>query len=453
MRNTNFRVDQIDGVGHTIKICSTPAPGHVNPMLTVARHLRAAGHNVIFNTGEVFRKQVESAGLQFVPLQGFANFDYRHLDDAFPERKNFKPGPDQLAHDFKFGFGRPIPDQYHVIRRLMNQTRVDLILADLTFMGTFPLLLGATDVRPPVISCGISVVFLSSEDVSPFGAPGPGKPDCERNRQDNLQFQTMFKSVQDDMNAVLQICGAEPMSEFFLDSWYTLPDRFLQFTAGEFEYPRRNIPLTMQFAGPMLPQIRSNFQKPDWWSDLDGPRPVVLVTQGTVANEDLSQLVEPALTGLDGEKALVVVATGDRDADTISIPIPANARIAQFIPFSEIFPKVDVFVTNGGYGAVQQALSAGVPIVVGGTTEDKPFVAARVAWSGAGINLAVDRPSAGQVRDAVRTVLRDSSYRSHARRLQAKLTQYNSLRAVTETVASLLASDDIHNRRLFRYLS
>ena len=447
MRNTNFKADLIDGVGHTILICSTPAPGHVNPMLTVARHLLAAGHSVIFNTGEVFRKQVESAGLRFVPLEGGANFDYRRLEDAFPERKNFKPGPEQLAHDLKAAMVRTIPDQHQVIRRLMDETRIDLILTDLTFMGTFPLLLGASDVRPPVISCGISVVFLSSEDVSPFAAPGPGKPDCERNRQDNLQFQSMFKSVQNEMNAVLQMCGAEPAREFLMDSWYTLPDRFLQFTAQEFEYPRRDMPRTIRFVGPMLPQITSSFQKPDWWSELDEPRPVVLVTQGTIANEDLSQLIEPTLTGLDNENALVVAATG-RDAGSITIPIPANARVEQFIPFSEILPKVDVFVTNGGYGAVQQALNAGVPIVVAGTTEDKPYVAARVAWSGAGINLGTDRPTAHQVRDAVRTVLRDSSYRRHARRLQEKLTQYDSLRAVTEAVTSLLAIGEIHTQRL-----
>jgi UDP:flavonoid glycosyltransferase YjiC (YdhE family) len=171
---------------------------------------------------------------------------------------------------------------------------------------------------------------------------------------------------------------------------------------------------------------------------------VVLVTQGTVANEDLSQLIEPALMGLDGEKALVVVTTG-RDPGTISIPIPGNARVEQFIPFSDIFPKVDVFVTNGGYGGVQQALSAGVPMVLAGTTEDKPFVAARDAGSGAGINLSTDRPSASEVRDAVIAVLRDSSFRSHARKLQAKFTKYDSLRAVTETVASLLGSGDIYN--------
>jgi len=446
MRSTNFQTNQGDGATHTILICSTPAPGHVNPMLTVARHLHRAGYRVIFNTGEVFRTQIESENLRFVSLEGLANFDYRRLDDAIPGRRNFKPGPDQMAHDLKFGFGRPIPDQYKVIRRLMQETHIDLILADLAFMGTFPLLLGAVDVRPPIIAYGVCPMLLSSEDVSPFAAPGCGIPNRESNRQANLQFQAMFESVQDDMNAMLQMCGAEPMPQFFLDCWYTLPDRFLQFTAEDFEYPRRDMPLNILFAGSMLPPVTRHFQEPHWWSDLDGPRPVVLVTQGTVANEDLSQLIEPALTGLDGEKALVVVATGGRDASAISVPISANARVEQFIPFSEIFPKVDVFVTSGGCGAVQQALSAGVPIVAAGTTEDKPFVAARVAWSGVGINLGTDRPTARQVRNAVRAVLRDSSYRSHARRLHAKFTQYDSLRAVTDTAASLLASGAIRGR-------
>jgi MGT family glycosyltransferase len=415
-------------------------------MLAIARHLRGAGHHVIFNTGEVFRTQIESAGLQFVALEGLANFDYRRLHDAFPERNNFEPGPDRVAHDFKLAFGRTIPDQYRVIRRLLHQSSIDLILVDLTFMGAFPLVLGADDVRPPVIGCGVCPMLLSSEDVSPFHAPGPGTPDCEGNRQANLQFQMMFQHVQDDMNATLKVCGAEPMPDFFVDCWYKLPDRFLQFTAEDFEYPRRDMPLTILFAGPMLPPANRDFQKPAWWSDLDSQRPVVLVTQGTVANEDLSQLIEPALTGLDGVRALVVAATGRRDAGAISIPIPANARVEQFIPFSEIFPRVDVFVTNGGYGAVQQALSRGVPIVVAGISEDKSFVAARVAWSGAGINLGTDRPTAGQVRDAVRTVLHDSSYRSRARRLQARFAQYNSLRTVTETAATLLTRGAIRGR-------
>jgi len=57
--------------------------------------------------------------------------------------------------------------------------------------------------------------------------------------------------------------------------------------------------------------------------------------------------------------------------------------------------------------------------VVAGNTEDKPEVAARVAWTGAGIDLRTGAPTAGAVRAAVRDVLNDGSYLSAARTLEA----------------------------------
>ena len=59
----------------SILFAVTPAPGHVNPMLTIARYLRDRGHSIIFNTAEVFHRQIEDANLRFVPFSGFANFD------------------------------------------------------------------------------------------------------------------------------------------------------------------------------------------------------------------------------------------------------------------------------------------------------------------------------------------------------------------------------------------
>lgn len=83
----------------------------------------------------------------------------------------------------------------------------------------------------------------------------------------------------------------------------------------------------------------------------------------------------------------------------------------------KMLPLVDVVVSNGGYGGVQQALAHGIPLVVAGRTEDKVEVTARVGWSGAGIDLRTHRPSPDAVRDAVRTVLADRAYSARARRL------------------------------------
>ena len=109
------------------------------------------------------------------------------------------------------------------------------------------------------------------------------------------------------------------------------------------------------------------------------------------------------INALGGEEVIVVVTTGGRDISQLNVPLPTNTYVAEHIPHDQLLPKVDVMVTNGGYGAVQRALSAGVPLVVAGNTEDKPEVAARVTWSGAGINLRTGTPTATAVRTAVRT--------------------------------------------------
>lgn len=60
-------------------------------------------------------------------------------------------------------------------------------------------------------------------------------------------------------------------------------------------------------------------------------------------------------------------------------------------------------------------LAAGVPLVIAGGAIDKPEIARRVAWAGAGIYLKTGRPSPAQVRDAVARILGDPAYRRRAR--------------------------------------
>jgi UDP:flavonoid glycosyltransferase YjiC (YdhE family) len=158
-----------------------------------------------------------------------------------------------------------------------------------------------------------------------------------------------------------------------------------------------------------------------------------------VANDDLGQLVGPTLTALADEALTVIASTGGRPVETIPVALPANARAATFLPFDRLLPKVSVMVTNGGYGAVNHALSLGVPLVVAGDSEEKPEIAARVAWTGAGINLRTGRPSAMQIREAVRAVLTKPQYRQRAQALRAAFASHNALDEIAELVEGLAA--------------
>jgi UDP:flavonoid glycosyltransferase YjiC (YdhE family) len=135
----------------------------------------------------------------------------------------------------------------------------------------------------------------------------------------------------------------------------------------------------------------------------------------------------------------VIAATGRSDNNTLDVP--KNARVASFIPFDRILPKADVLVTNGGYGAVNHAFSLGVPIVVAGETEDKDMVAARVGWTGAGINLKTRFASAEQIRNAVRAVMSNEQYRQEAQRLRASFARHSALDELARTVSAMLTQD------------
>ncbi len=196
-------------------------------------------------------------------------------------------------------------------------------------------------------------------------------------------------------------------------------------------YPANSI----RFVGTP-PIIPNQVPLPPWADELDGTRKVVLVSQGTVANHDFNLLVTPALAALADEPDLLVVVTaGGRPVEASPGPIPANARLANYLPFEWILPKADVFVTNGGYGSVNQAMSFGVPLVSAGLTEDKADVNARVAWSGVGIDLKTNTPTPQMLRDAVRRVLDTQSYRARASLMAQEFARIDTRAEILRIVA------------------
>jgi UDP:flavonoid glycosyltransferase YjiC (YdhE family) len=217
-------------------------------------------------------------------------------------------------------------------------------------------------------------------------------------------------------------------------------DLYLQPSVPGIEYPRSDLPAQVHFIGMLLAEAPRDWSPPPWWSELDGSTAVVHVTQGTIANTR-PELLAPALAGLADEDVLVVVSTGGRPVEQLGLgALPANARIGSFLSYPELLPRTAAMVTNGGYGGVQTALSHGVPLAVAGTTEDKPEVAARVAWSGAGINLKTSAPAPQQVLRGVRTLLDDPRYRTRALALQAEYASYDAVALGVELIERLTAT-------------
>jgi UDP:flavonoid glycosyltransferase YjiC (YdhE family) len=220
-------------------------------------------------------------------------------------------------------------------------------------------------------------------------------------------------------------------------NWLAWADAVVQFTVPSFEYPRSDAPASLHFIGP-LSATGSQAPRPDWWGDLDGARPVIHVTQGTFANKDYAQVIAPTLEALAGEDVLVTVATGGRPLDTLPA-LPANARAAEYLPYDELLPRTDVFVTNGGYGGIQYALRYGLPIVATGGKEDKPEVGARVAWSGVGRRIRTERPTPSALRRDILAVLNQPRYQQASRRVAAEMAAAPGFTGLADIVDRLVA--------------
>ncbi|MCU0493554.1 MAG: hypothetical protein MUD01_18360 [Chloroflexaceae bacterium] len=412
-------------------ICTVPATGHVNPGLPIASALVQRGHTVWWYTGRQFQAAIEATGARFTPLRSVIDPADQPMEARFPERAKLA-GLAGFKYDLKHLFLDDAPGQVADLRRILRAFPADLILGDTGFIGMA--LLHELD-HVHFATYGITALTLGSRDTAPFGTglpPSATPLGRLRNRMLATLFeQVIFRDVKAHARDIRKRLGLPEASSSVLEGTLS-PYLYLQSSTPAFEYPRSDVPPQVHFIGPLLPATPPDWTPPPWWPNLQAGRPVVLVNQGTVANR-LDDLIRPTMQALANREVLVVATTGGAPVEALG-QLPANARVAPFIPFGALLPHVDMMVTNGGYGGVQFALAHGVPLIVAGTTEEKPEIAARVAWSGAGINLKTKTPTPEQLRNAVQELMTNGRYRQAAARIQADYARHNA----PEEAATLL---------------
>jgi UDP:flavonoid glycosyltransferase YjiC (YdhE family) len=405
----------------SVLIASVPIHGHVAPLLPIARHFVARGDRVTFLTGARFADAVTATGAEHLALPEGADFDDRTVTTRFPEREGLSPVK-AIAFDFEHIFVRPGEHQFAALVEAVRDRDAEVVVCDPLFTGAVLLVDRPRAERVPVVVAGLVPLNFPGPDLAPFGMgiePRGGLIGRIRNAVLRAASGKVFRPVLTAADEVAQRVNGRPLSGPVLD-WLPRADAVAQLTVPAFEYPRPDAPDSLVFTGPIAGSAAHTHPLPDWWSDLDGSRPVVHVTQGTIANDDLTELILPTIRGLADSDVTVVVSTGGVPVETLGT-LPANVRAAEFLPYDELFACTDVFVTNGGYGGVQFSLSHGVPLVVAPGKEDKVEVAARVSWSGTGINLRRERPTPAAVRSAVESVLTTASYRTAARGIAADI--------------------------------
>jgi UDP:flavonoid glycosyltransferase YjiC (YdhE family) len=178
---------------------------------------------------------------------------------------------------------------------------------------------------------------------------------------------------------------------------------------------------------------------PAWVEGLDRRRPLVYVTLGSTAHADLFRQLLRIFQTVD---VTVLLTTGGQ----ITLPaaeIPANVRVAKYLPGERMMALADVVIHHGGAGTVYQTIAAGKPSIAIATHFEQEIIAALLEEYGAGVFLTMPEVMARPqtLTSALQRVLRDPApYTASLKRLQDDLKRYDGVRAAADGIEAFLAA-------------
>ena len=388
----------------TVLAYTSPAIGHLFPMVPLLLELKARGHDVHVRTIPKHVPTLSALGLNA------GSVDSR-LMDIEADDYTAASTKDALASSVDTFTARArfdAPD----LRLAIGEVRPDLLLVDINSWGAR---IAAEESGLPWATFSPYTPPLQSRGTPPFGPgllPMPGPLGTLR---DAVVRRLVIGAVEKLMLPRINLLRADlsggtlpPVSG--ADEMFRTAPLMLVTTSRPFEYPHPDWAPDVRMIGAL--EWEPPAEPPAWLRDSTAP--LVLVTTSSEYQAD-EAIVRTALAGLAAEPFTVVATlpaahTGSAGAHRASGteafgPVPANARLEHFVPHGPVLDRAAVAITHGGMGATQKALSKGVPVVVVPFGRDQHEVAARVVAADAGVRLGRKRLTPDGLRAAVQQAL------------------------------------------------
>lgn len=380
---------------------TSPARGHLYPIVPTLLELRDRGHDVHVRTLASELDTLRALGLRAEPIATaieatpLADFEGTSMEEALA--KAFGTFTERARHE--------VDD----VRDAIADTGPNALLIDITTVGAAAL--ADTTGLPWAQSIPLLQSFTPGPGVPPvFGlvpyclAPEPG-----------LEV----------LNGPRREVGLEPLTS--TDDVWRAP-LYLYYTAPPLEHPDLGFPPSFRFVGPGLWEPPA--PTPPWLDEL--PEPLVIVSVSSEFQHDHA-LIETALLALAQEPVGVVVSTAAHDPGAFAVP--ANARLERWLPHGALLRRAACVVCHGGMGITQKTLAAGVPLCIIPFGRDQFEVGARVAALGAGTCLPPDALNPDSLRTAVHEAI---AMRDGARTIAAAFARAGGATAAASALEAQL---------------
>lgn len=409
-------------------IVSPPVSGHLHPFAALGRELIARGHRVtVFHMADIERK-IRSEGLDFIQV-GSSDHPLGSLPASLAALGRLE-GTAAIHFTVKAVaktsemFCRDLPD---AVRR----ERVDALLVDQMEPAGGSV---AEKLDLPFVTI-CNALAINRDRV----VPPPFTPWAYRDTAWAALRNKVGYTISDRMTRPIASVVAAARARWRLRPHATPDESFSRLAqisqmAREFDFPRRRLPESFHYTGPLRGALPAAVSFP--WERLDG-RPFIYASLGTLQNsrEPLFRLFAEACQGLGVQ---LVLSHGGGLTREEAERLPGDPLVVGYAPQWELLAKASLTLTHAGLNTVLDSLAHGAPLVVVPITYEQPAIARRVEWTGTGRSLPMRTLTAKALRAAIALVLEQERYRTAARQMQLAIKRAGGVSRAASIVEDAL---------------
>ncbi len=403
-------------------------PSHINLFLTLAGALAGRGHRLIFFGISDNERKIRGAGFDFYAIE----------PDTLPSGalgKMMREMGDLGALQAMRLQGRFDELRYEAILckgpALVRQTKVDGLIVDQAEACSGSV---AEAAGLPWLSVANGLCLNAEPHVPPFFTSwsySEGSFAIARNRLAYAGIKIASRRIEAVINRHRRRWGLKPFTR--MDDTYS-PFAQIAQQNREFDFPRRELPSSFHYVGPIRPALRPPVDFP--WERLDG-RPLLYASFGTLMNRHKHLYRTVAESCADLNAQLVLSLGGSGEANEFS-ELPERPIVVKFAPQAELLKRAALTITHGGLNTTLESLSSGVPLVAIPIAFEQPGIAARIRWTGTGEFVAFRKATPQRLRASVLKVLGDSRYRSAASRMSEAIARTGGVAQAADVVEQVL---------------
>ena len=409
--------------------------GDTNPLIALALELKRRGHTPVMAVPAVFRPKIEPLGLEFHEVRPDIDPNNSILVEMIYD---VKKGTERGLRDFLFPVLRQSYDD--LLDAATKPARADLlVLGELNYAG--PLVAEVTGI--PWASYVLAPLsFFSAFDppvLPPYprlakadkAVPGFGRVIRRVARLVTRKWPEPIYKLRRELGLGE---GANPIFDA-KNSPYLVLALFSRVLGVE----QKDWPEHTRITGfcyydsdggnPKLPPHLEEFLA-------GGPPPVVftLGSAAVLAAGDFYEVSAKAAIEL-GIRAVLLIGGDPRNRP--SQPLPDSISVAEYAPYSGLFPRAAMAVHQGGVGTTAQCLRAGKPMIVMPYSHDQPDNARRMRRLKVARVIQRKAYTPNRVARTVAAMLATPSYAERAAAVAQQLAQEDGVGAACDELEAL----------------